>query len=469
METYYQILPEIIVAISAIIFILRSIIFNNSRGVVAVMIAFVAIIATAYVITTLPVNDDSMLWQGFYLNENVINSKLLLLAAVALIFVVLANSGINELRLKDDYIAVIFFALLGGMLTLSSTTLWLLYVGLELQALAFYVLAAWGRTRLELEAAIKYFILGAIASALLLMGCAIAFGVANTMDSLAAISIASGDDFGIISLLLFIIAFAFKLSIVPFHMWTPDVYQGVKLPTLAVFAIMGKIVPTFVLFSIASTAMMSTADDKAEVINYAVAIIAGLSIIYGMIMALRQRGLKRLLAWSTIANMGYLLLLLPYYNVQEHFYLLILYLGVYAVMVASILFVVTIIKEDNISNLDQLMQRQPLLGYVLIILLMSLAGFPPLLGFWPKLFLLQIFIIEAAWLYVALLLIGSFIGFAAYLRVVSFMLSGDNNVASKADVMVTTSKADMVAMPALTKLILTLLLLANIAGGIAMY
>jgi NADH:ubiquinone oxidoreductase subunit 2 (subunit N) len=130
---------------------------------------------------------------------------------------------------------------------------------------------------------------------------------------------------------------------------------------------------------------------------------------------------------------------------------------------------VTIIKEDNISNLDQLMQRQPLLGYVLIILLMSLAGFPPLLGFWPKLFLLQIFIIEAAWLYVALLLIGSFIGFAAYLRVVSFMFSGDNNVASKADVMVTTSKADMVAMPALTKLILTLLLLANIAGGIAMY
>jgi NADH-quinone oxidoreductase subunit N len=252
-------------------------------------------------------------------------------------------------------------------------------------------------------------------------------------------------------------------------MWTPDVYQGVKLPTLAVFAIMGKIVPTFVLFSIASTAMMSTVDDKAEVISYAVAIIAGLSIIYGMIMALRQRGLKRLLAWSTIANMGYLLLLLPYYNVQEHFYLLILYLGVYAVMVASILFVVTIIKEDNISNLDQLMQRQPLLGYVLIILLMSLAGFPPLLGFWPKLFLLQIFIIEAAWLYVALLLIGSFIGFAAYLRVVSFMFSGDNNVASKADVMVTTSKADMVAMPALTKLILTLLLLANIAGGIAMY
>jgi NADH-quinone oxidoreductase subunit N len=307
-----------------------------------------------------------------------------------------------------------------------------LYVGLELQSLALYILASFNRhsTRAP-EAGMKYFILGALASGMMLFGISFVYGfVGHTGFDIVGQTLAQGNihDGVTVGLVFILIGIAFKLSAVPFHMWTPDVYQGAPASVTAFFAMVPKIAAIALLLRICISAFADMQDQWVQIIYF----LAAASMVVGAFAGLAQQNIRRLLAYSAIGNMGYALMGLVALG-QGGLEAVIIYMFLYMVMTAGVFGILMSLRHssmsiEELSDLSGLSKTHPFYAYIMAIMMFSMAGIPPLAGFFGKLVVFNA-AVNAGFIILAILgVITSVIAAFYYLRIIKIMFFDDINI-----------------------------------------
>jgi NADH-quinone oxidoreductase subunit N len=344
----------------------------------------------------------------------------------AIIVLIMSVEFADRIRVGiSEFYSIILFALCGMMFAASSNDLVMLFVSLELITVSFYVLTSFQRSKVRpLESGVKYLIMGAVSSAFMVYGIALIFGLTGTTNftQLAAIANAEAKPLLLAGVLLLFIGLCFKMAAFPVQIWTPDVYQGAPTPATAFLAVGSKAAGFVLLLRV----LFSAVPDVTAQSGTFLAIVAAITILYGNLCALPQRNLKRLLGYSSIGNAGYLLLGAVASN-QSGSSAILYYLAGYLFTVLAAFTVLSIITRDaddeDISILAGLNQRSPLLAASLALSMISLAGIPPLAGFFGKFLLLKSVIERGAtqplfMILIALTLIGIVISFYYYLGVV---------------------------------------------------
>ena len=352
----------------------------------------------------------------------------ILLSAAA---VLLIGQGYMERTglLRFEYPLIVTLSCIGMMVMVSAGNLLTLYMGLELQSLSLYVIAASRRDNVKsTEAGLKYFVLGALSSGLLLYGISLTYGYTGTTE-FAGVILAAADGeiaLGLLFGLVFMLSgLAFKVSAAPFHMWTPDVYEGAPTPVTAFFATAPKVAAMGMFARVTHDAFGGVVDDWQQI----VALLSVLSMFLGAVAAIGQRDIKRLMAYSSIAHMGYALMGLAA-GTEQGVQAMLLYMAIYVTMnIGTFAFILSMTRDgrevSDIAALNLLSKSHPGKALALLVLLFSMAGIPPMLGFFAKLYVLQA-AVDAGLLWLAILgVIASVIGAFYYLRIVFYMYFGE--------------------------------------------
>ena len=354
--------------------------------------------------------------------------SLIYLGAIGCLLV--APSYFNRLNaMRAEYPVLIVFASLGMSIMVSAGDFLTLYLGLELNSLAAYVLASILRTDdKSAEAGLKYFVLGALASGILLYGMSLVYGFTGSTSFVgisAALSgeLSTGALFGIVFVL---VGLAFKISAVPFHMWTPDVYEGAPTPVTAFFATAPKVAAVALTARVALEVFGSQSDAWQQIVIF----IALASIVVGALGAIGQENIKRLLAFSSINNVGFILIGLAAAT-QQGASAMMVYLWIYMAMSLGSFVAVLMLKDadgapvENISSMAGMVREQPLLAWCIFFLMLSLAGIPPLFGFWGKFVVFQAAVEADMIILAALGIAASVIGAFYYLKVCKIIMFDD--------------------------------------------
>jgi NADH-quinone oxidoreductase subunit N len=331
--------------------------------------------------------------------------------------------------LRFEFPVLIALATLGMMVMVSASDLMTLYMGIELQALALYVVAAIDRdSPRATEAGLKYFVLGALSSGLLLYGASLVYGHAGTtlFSGIVAAAAAEGTNLGLLlGLVLMLAGLAFKVSAVPFHMWTPDVYEGAPTPVTAFFATVPKLAALALFARVAHQAFGSISGDWGQI----VAFLSVASMLLGAVAAIGQTDIKRLMAYSSISHMGFALMGLAAgtaFGVQA----LLIYAVIYVAMnIGTFAFILSMERDGQpvteIASLNMYASVAPGRALALMVLLFSLAGVPPLVGFFGKLYVLRA-AVDAGMIWLAVAgMIAAVIAAYYYLRIVYLMYFGE--------------------------------------------
>ncbi len=348
-------------------------------------------------------------------------------------FTVLLTTSEKEPRHPGEYLALVLFATVGLMLLVGSEELLLIFVGLELLGLSLYVMTAFDKTDvLSAEAGLKYFLFGSTSSAFTLFGISLIYGMSGT-TSLAAISeklaTLSVQPLLAVGIVMTLIGFGFKIAAAPFHFWAPDAYQGAPVPSAAFIASASKVASFVVLGKIVLVGFAPLRGDAGWHVMVAgwspvLAALAALSILVGNLVALAQSNVRRLLAYSAVAHAGYTLTGLVAGD-RDGFSAALFYATIYAITLVGAFGVVAMVRRetgsDDFSNFRGLASRSPLLAACMSVFMLSLAGIPPLAGFFGKFYLFSVALRAGAnqgllWL-VAVALLGSFISLYYYLIV----------------------------------------------------
>ena len=357
-------------------------------------------------------------------------AKALVLLSSAAVLVMSLGYMLRHNLGRFEYPILIVFSVVGMMFMVSANDLMILYLGLELQSLALYVVASMRRESLKsTEAGMKYFVLGALSSGLLLYGASLVYGYSGSTNfqsivtSLDSSSRSLGFMFGMI---LVVAGLAFKISAVPFHMWTPDVYEGAPTPITAFLSTAPKIAAMALFARVVHDAFFVMIAEWQQI----VALMSVLSMFVGAIAAIGQTNIKRLMAYSSIAHMGYALIGLAsgtVFGLQA----MLVYMAIYVTMnVGTFAFILSMEKDGqpvtDIYSLNQLGVKQPGRALAMLVLLFSLAGVPPLVGFFGKLYVLRA-AYDAGLIWLAVLgVLASVIGAYYYLRLIYLMYFGEN-------------------------------------------
>ena len=354
-------------------------------------------------------------------------AKVVILLGAAAVLVMSQDYMERRGILRFEYPILIALSVVGMMVMVSSGDLITLYMGLELQSLALYVIASIRRDSAKsTEAGLKYFVLGALSSGLLLYGASLTYGYAGTTQFAGILSTLSGEvPVGLLFGLVFMLSgLAFKVSAAPFHMWTPDVYEGAPTPVTAFFATAPKVAAMGLFARLIHDAFGAIPGDWGQVI----AAMAVLSMFLGAVAAIGQRDIKRLMAYSSIAHMGYALVGLAAGTVAGVQATLI-YMAIYVTMnVGTFAFILSMEKDGkpvtSIDALNMFSKREPMKALAMLVLLFSLAGVPPMVGFFGKFYVLKA-AVDANMMWLAIAgAVASVIGAFYYLRIVYFMYFG---------------------------------------------
>ncbi len=389
-------LPEILLALGGMVMLMAGVFHKApaARVVHRSSWAGIGLLLAALVLVLALGRERTLTFGGMFVTDAFVRfAKVLVLAGAA---ATLAMSGDFLLRHgagRFEYAVLVVFAVAGMMMMLSANDLIALYVGLEMQSLSLYVLASFlcddGRAT---EAGLKYFVLGALASGMLLYGSSLVYGFAGTtnFEALGALFRHEGGEIpplGLIFGLVFILAgLAFKVSAVPFHMWTPDVYEGAPTPVTAFFAV----APKIAALGLFARLMLGPFGDLAPQWQQVVALMAVASMIVGAFGAINQANIKRLMAYSSIGHVGYALIGVAVAD-QSGIRGLLVYLAIYMVMNLGVFACIIGMRRggqnvESISDLAGLARTHPLYAAALAVLMFSMAGIPPLAGFFGKLY-----------------------------------------------------------------------------------
>lgn len=355
-------------------------------------------------------------------------AKVVILWAAAAVLVMGQGYMSKNDLLRFEYPVLVALATVGMMMMVSAGDLMALYIGLELQSLALYVVASLRRDSAKsTEAGLKYFVLGALSSGILLYGASLLYGFAGTTLFSGILASAHGEHLSIgllVGLVFVITGLSFKVSAVPFHMWTPDVYEGSPTPVTAFFATAPKVAAMGLFARVVWDAFGHSIGDWSQII----ALIAVLSMFLGAIAAIGQTNIKRLMAYSSIAHMGFALMGLAAGTI-EGVQAMLIYMTIYVTMNIGTFAFILMMQRDGkpvteIKNLNQYAAQEPTRALALLVLMFSLAGIPPMVGFFGKLAVLQAAVAaDMTWLAIAGV-IASVIGAFYYLRIVYFMYFG---------------------------------------------
>ena len=356
-------------------------------------------------------------------------AKVVVLWSSAIILIISRDYLTKNNLMKFEYPILIGLAVVGMMMMVSAGDLMSLYMGIELQSLALYVIAAFNRDSIRsTEAGLKYFVLGALSSGLLLYGASLIYGFSGTtnFDGIALALNRGEISLGLLIGLVFLATgLAFKVSAAPFHMWTPDVYEGAPTPVTAFFATAPKVAAMILFTRVAYGAFGEIKSDWQQIVSF----LAVASMFLGSIAAIGQKDIKRMMAYSSIGHMGFALVGLAS-GTEIGVQALLIYMSIYVIMnIGTFAFILSMEKDGNpvteISALNMYSRVDPLRALALMILMFSLAGIPPMVGFFGKFYVLKAAVdANMAWLAIAGV-IASVIGAFYYLRIVYLMYFGE--------------------------------------------
>src|SRR6056297_2904415 len=423
------ILPEIVLALYAMAALLGAVYTGRDRLAIPLVWATAGLMALLAVWIGMSGAGTRTAFGGMINDDGFARfAKVTILLAAAAVLLLGQDYMARRGLLRFEYPVLIALSVVGMMVMVSAGDLMALYMGLELQSLALYVVASMRRDSIKsTEAGLKYFVLGALSSGLLLFGASLVYGFAGTTLFSGILNAAEGQaPVGLlIGLVLVISGLAFKVSAVPFHMWTPDVYEGAPTPVTAFFATAPKVAALGLFARVVHDAFGGVVGDWQQVL----AVLSLLSMFLGAVAAIGQTDIKRLMAYSSIAHMGYALMGLAAgtaFGVQA----MLIYMAIYVTMnVGTFAFILSMERGGqpvtDIRSLNMYSRAEPGRALAMLILLFSLAGVPPLLGFFGKLYVLRAaYEGGLAWLAVAGV-VASVIGAFYYLRIVFYMYFGE--------------------------------------------
>ena len=351
--------------------------------------------------------------------------KLLILLAAAAAMVMSLSYVRHEGMDRFEFPVLIVLATLGMFMMVSANGLIALYMGLELQSLALYVIAAFNRdSGRGSEAGLKYFVLGALASGMLLYGASLIYGFTGSVefDAIAAVLSSEGTNLGVVFGIVFVLAgLAFKISAVPFHMWTPDVYEGAPTPVTAFFAGAPKVAAMALLLRLLFGAFPSMLAEWQQIVVF----ISIASMVLGAFAAIGQTNIKRLMAYSSISHMGFALVGLAA-GTPEGVRGVLIYMVIYVVMNAGVFCCILAMRRkegyvETIGDLAGLSRNQPMVAAMLAMLMFSLTGIPPLAGFFGKFYVFAPAIQAGLYPLAVIGVLASVVGAFYYLRIVKIM------------------------------------------------
>jgi len=425
LHDFLLILPEEMLSVGALALMLAAAWGGDRAAPLLTWLAVLLLAVAAAFLPGLAGAGGSAFYGLFVADSFAAFSKIVIYAASAVSLLAAMGWFGRDRDYRAEYPVLILFSAVGMGMMASAADLLTLYVGLELQSLAAYVLASFQRSDARsAEAGLKYFVLGALASGILLYGISLLYGFTGT-TMFGGIAQALGDGLSkgeLVGLVFVLAGLAFKISAVPFHMWTPDVYEGAPTPVTAFFASAPKVAAVALLVRVAVTAMGPATDSWRQIVIFA----ALASTVLGGVAAIGQRNIKRLLAYSSINNVGFALVGLAAAGVSGVSSVLF-YMSVYVVMTLGAFLVVLRMRDSNdqpvetIASLAGLSRTRPWLALAMAIFMFSLAGIPPLFGFVPK-FMVFGAAVEANLTWLAFVAIAtSVIGAYYYIMIVKLM------------------------------------------------
>ena len=423
MENLELIVPEIFISI-AIMFLLILGVFKKNSSILVYNLATISLILLLALIYNLSSISDTSLFNESYKIDKLSNFMKFLMI-ISGIFVMLTSSKylqVNKLN-KIEYPVLVLSSILGMMVMISSNDLIVFYIGLELQSLSLYVLASFNRENLlSTESGLKYFVLSALSSGLLLYGCSLIYGFSETTNFNIILDNSNEIQYGLIFGVVFIIVgLAFKISAVPFHMWAPDVYQGSPTSVTILFAILPKIAALTVFIRFLYVPFINMIDQWQLIIVF----LSIASMIFGAVAAIGQTNLKRLVAYSSIGHMGYALAGLAT-GTNQGIQSSITYMSIYLVMNLAFFSCLFMLRKNDdyyekIEDLSGLSKNHPLLAFSFLIILFSLAGIPPLAGFFAKFYVFMSVIEESMYFLAVVGLLSTVIAAFYYLRIIKII------------------------------------------------
>ena len=379
------IFPEIFLSLSIFAILMIGVFLKKSFNIVFNLTSLI-IIATLVIILTNPSNEEKIFLDSF--TRDTFSNYFKILILISSFFVLNSSKNFiieNKLN-KFEYPIIILLSILGMFFMVSANDLILFYLGLELQSLALYILASIDRDNLRsTESGIKYFVLSALSSGLLLYGCSLLYGfTGSTNFDLIASQLIKENTGAVFAMVFILVGLAFKVSAVPFHMWTPDVYEGAPTSITSFFAVVPKVAGLALFIKFMFIPFSNILLEWQTIIIF----ISIASMILGAVAAMVQKNLKRLLAYSSIGHIGYALAGVATGAISGY-ESAIVYISIYVIMNLGAFSCLYLLKKDgiykeNISDLSGISKKHPLLAISLLIILFSLAGIPPLGGFFAK-------------------------------------------------------------------------------------
>ena len=424
MENLNLIIPEIFISLS-IMFLLILGVYKKEGSKLTFNISLLVLLITAIITfnETFAINRITLFNDSVVIDYMASLMKIITLLG-AFLALIISSSYLKTFKIfKIEYPILILSSVLGMMVMISSNDLMVFYMGLELQSLALYVLATFNRDQLKSsEAGLKYFVLSALSSGLLLYGCSLIYGFSGSTNfNIISNQLNSNEyvlTFGIVFIL---VGLAFKISAVPFHMWAPDVYQGSPTTVTLFFTMVPKIAALTVFIRFLYVPFLNLIDQWQMIIVF----LSIASMLFGAIAAIGQTNIKRLIAYSSIGHIGYTLAGLATGS-NEGIQSSIVYISIYIIMNLALFSCLLMLKRNNeyyeeIEDLSGLSKNHPLLSLSLLIILFSLAGIPPLAGFFAKFYIFKAVLEQSMYFLAIVGLLSTVVAAFYYLRVIKII------------------------------------------------
>ena len=414
---------EIFLSIAIMTLLIIGVFKKNSSNLIF-NLSIISLLGSLALIFNFPANSNIELFNNSYKIDYLSKFMKILIISSGIFVLLSSNKYIQIINInKIEYPILALSSILGMMVMVSSNDLILFYVGLELQSLSLYVLASFNRDNLaSTESGLKYFVLSALSSGLLLYGCSLIYGFSSSTNffiiSENLTESSNGLTFGIVFIL---VGLAFKISAVPFHMWAPDVYEGSPTSVTVFFAILPKIAALTVFIRFLYVPFLNLIEQWQMIIIF----LSIASMLFGAIAAIGQKNLKRLVAYSSIGHMGYALAGLST-GTNQGIQSSITYISIYLFMNLAFFSCLFMLKRDekyfeNIEDLSGLAKNHPLLSFSFLIVLFSLAGIPPLAGFFAKFYIFTAVLEESMYFLAIVGLLSTVIAAFYYLRLIKII------------------------------------------------
>jgi len=419
-------IPEVFLSLSIFSLLMIGVFVKNSFNLIYKLSIFLIFLLILIVLNT---DDETIkIFKESFVSDNFsLFAKLLILISSFFILIISKKYIVDIKNNKFEYPIIVLLSILGMFFMVSSNDLILFYLGLELQSLSLYILASIDRDNLKSsEAGIKFFVLSALSSGLLLYGCSLLYGFTGSTNFEVIASNTADSTIGIIFAMVFIlVGLAFKVSAVPFHMWTPDVYEGSPTSVTSFFSVVPKVAGIVIFIRFMYLPFQEILDQW----KYILVFISIASMILGAVAAIGQNNIKRLIAYSSIGHVGYAIAgMTP--GTENGFKSTLIYISIYAVMNIGVFACIFLMKRngkyiEDIQELSGASKNHPLMSLSLLIILSSLAGIPPMAGFFAKFYVFMAVIESGMFTLAVIGLVTTVVSAFYYIRIIKIMYFDD--------------------------------------------